>query len=322
MFLFNLPSIPSLLPTYLLDSLFRAFTSACFVSMLNYIVRMQAIVQSHSQHQLQRNHDSDEKMTSKSSWKQLSDFADVAVLTVVLTFISHRVAALLVMESSAHGLIRLISSPMSACECFASVKFALGCSMLTTLKYLYEESIHTTLNMAISSHLASLMLMKLKQWHAHIDLLYALHSDQKYCGLCALFHNNWQNVPSFMNAVMKRILGFGTYTSIMLINQDFTSTSNSLRFWLLLIICYGLLTMQKHGDEPSSHSSGRNVFGMRMIALFVITLTVGNWEDILHIPLVFLGEMWYILYSNESATTCENTLETNNVQSEDLQSRR
>uniref|UniRef100_A0A8C4RBW7 Uncharacterized protein n=1 Tax=Eptatretus burgeri TaxID=7764 RepID=A0A8C4RBW7_EPTBU len=202
------------------------------------------------------------------------------------------------------SLSRLVSVCVGghACECFVSVKFAMGCAMLTTLKYLYEGSIHTTLNMAISSHLASLMLLKLKQWHTHIDLLYALHSDQKYCGLCALFHNNWQNVPSFMNAVMKRILGFGTYTSVMLLNQDFTSTPNSLRFWLLLIICYGLLTMQKHGKL---HSSGRNVFGMRMIALFVITLTVGNWEDILHIPLVFFGEMWYILYSNESATTCE-----------------
>ncbi|NXA00374.1 TMM82 protein, partial [Nesospiza acunhae] len=91
-----------------------------------------------------------------------------------------------------------------------------------------------------------------------------------------------------------------------LINRDFLSTGEAVRFWTPLSICYTLLVvyMQEESRQSTGRGAAFRTVLVRMGGLFILLLAVGRWTDILHVFVSLLGELWCLLHSGVLLESC------------------
>ncbi|KFM01871.1 Transmembrane protein 82, partial [Aptenodytes forsteri] len=248
----------------------------------------------------------------------------VAVLTGVLALVGSRVAALVVLEFSLRAVSTILSLGKGAhsSQLYLLCQYSLGCGVSCSLSFLLEGAPHGTCNLALAAGLAGLLATYARRLAHHICTLYELHSRARYCGVCILLLAAGHGIPRLLRNALAITFAVADLAAVALINQDFLSTAEAVRFWTPLTICYTLLVIYMQ-DLPW----GRRKRGSRKMldpilwggggwgeahmdpgfwggGLFILLLTVGRWTDVLHVLVSLLGELWCLLRAGVMLEAC------------------
>ncbi|XP_046324873.1 transmembrane protein 82 isoform X1 [Marmota monax] len=292
-----LPSLPSLeWGSSLLDSLLQGLVGAFGISVLNSLLKVYFFVGCANDPKRQP-----EKERLRAQWAWLETL-HLAGLALLLTVVGSRVAALVVLEFSLRAVSTLLSlgkqgsRSAERLQLFLLSQFSLGCGLACALSVLQEGAPHSTLNLLLSLGLAALLSAGARRLHHHVCRLYELHSAQRYCGVCLGLLAGAHGLPRLLGRALAVAFAVGDLAAVVLINQDFLSTSEAVRFWTPLTICYTLLVihMQEEQQRFSLQSQVQTVL-VRMGGLFVLLLTVGRWMDLLGVLVSLLGELWCLV---------------------------
>ncbi|NXF12477.1 TMM82 protein, partial [Smithornis capensis] len=183
-------------------------------------------------------------------------------------------------------------------------QYSLGCGVSCALSFLLEGAPHRSWNLALAAGLAGLLALQCRRLARHACALYELHSRARYCGLCILLLSDGHRIPRLLRTALAVTFAVADLAAVELINRDFLSTAEAVRFWTPLTICYTLLVVYM---QEESRQSGGPVFRtvlVRMGGLFILLLTVGRWIDILHVLLSLLGELWCLLRARVLLESC------------------
>ncbi|XP_007905156.2 transmembrane protein 82 isoform X1 [Callorhinchus milii] len=282
------------LSTSLVDSLLQGVIGACAVCVLCNLLRMHLYIlclngPSHLRREAS-------KLRAQS---QLLEFLHLVIMSGLFSVVGARVSSLVVLEFSLRTVSMLLSAKQEACgaQAFLLCQYSLGCGMTASLSYLNESAPHSTCSLALSTGLAGLLAWSLEKLVRHVTTMYQLHSTERYCGACLSLLTTWHQVPALLGHAMKIAFAVADVAAIFLINRDFLTASEALRFWTPLTICYTLLViyMQEEQKQKSSEQSCIQTVCVRMGGLLILTLTVGRWVDVLHVLLSLLGELWCLI---------------------------
>ncbi|XP_006914391.2 transmembrane protein 82 [Pteropus alecto] len=302
--MFSLPSLPSWLPglsslewgSSLLDSLLQGLIGAFGVSVLNSLLKVYFFVSCANNPERRL-----EKERLRARWALL-ETAHLAGLALILTAVGTRVAALVVLEFSLRAVSTLLSLGKGArgterLQLYLLCQFSLGCGLTCGLSFLQEDAPHRTLNLLLGLGLAALLSRVARRLCRHVCHLYELHSSQDYCGVCLGLLAGARGLPKLLGRALAMAFAVGNLAAVALINRDFLTTSEAVRFWTPLTICYTLLVIYMQEEQrlsPGLQSQVQTVL-VRMGGLFVLLLTVGRWLDLLGVLISLLGELWCLM---------------------------
>ncbi|XP_057289008.1 transmembrane protein 82 isoform X2 [Pezoporus wallicus] len=185
-------------------------------------------------------------------------------------------------------------------------QYSLGCGVSCGLSFLLEGAPHSTCNLALAAGLAGLLACSARRLARHVCTLYELHSPAQYCGVCILLLSTGHRIPRLLRQALAITFTVADLAAVALINRDFLSTGEAIRFWTPLTICYTLLIIYMQ-EEPQQSSGRRPVLQtvlVRMGGLFILLLTVGHWVDIFHVLISLLGELWCLLHARVMLEAC------------------
>uniref|UniRef100_H0YV11 Transmembrane protein 82 n=1 Tax=Taeniopygia guttata TaxID=59729 RepID=H0YV11_TAEGU len=173
----------------------------------------------------------------------------VLVLTPVLALVGSRVAALVVLEFSLRAVSTILSLGKGAhsSQLYLLCQYSLGCGLSCGLSFLLEGAPHRSWNLALAAGLAGLLALHARRLARHVCALYELHSRQRYCGLCILLLAAGHGIPRLLRSALAVTFAVADLAAVELINRDFLSTGEAVRFWTPLTICYTLLVVYMQG---------------------------------------------------------------------------
>ncbi|XP_065594129.1 transmembrane protein 82 isoform X3 [Cyrtonyx montezumae] len=286
----------------LLDALLRGLVGACATSVLCSLLRVYLYIQCLNDPARQ-----DLRAALAARWWALEPL-HVLLLTAVLALVGSRVAALVVLEFSLRAISTLLSLSKGthSIQLLLLCQFSLGCGLSCGLSFLLEGAPHGTCNLLLAAGLAGLLAVHALRLALHTCTLYELHSRAQYCGVCMLLLTSGHGVPRLLRKALLVAFVVADLAAIALINRDFLSTAEAVRFWTPLTICYTLLVVYMQEEQRSStgRQSAYQTVLVRMGGLFILLLTVGRWTDILHIFLSLLGELWCLLHTGVLLEVC------------------
>ncbi|XP_069731068.1 transmembrane protein 82 [Phaenicophaeus curvirostris] len=283
-----LPALPGLAWGWaLLDALLQGLVGACAVSVLCSLLKVYLYIQCLNDPSRQA-----EKEALRTQ-RQVLEPLQVVVLTGVLALVGSRVAALVVLEFSLRAISTVLALRKGAqsIQLYLLCQYSLSCGVSCALSFLLEEAPHGTSNLALAVGLAGLLATYARRLAHHVCTLYELHSRGQYCGVCILLLSNGHRIPRLLRNALAVTFAVADLAAVALINRDFLSTAEAVRFWTPLTICYTLLVTYMQEEQSSPH---RTVL-VRMGGLFILLLTVGRWSDVLHVLVSLLGELWCLL---------------------------
>ncbi|XP_075394465.1 transmembrane protein 82 [Tenrec ecaudatus] len=298
--MFSLLALPSWLPglpslewgSNLLDALLQGLIGACGVSILSSLLKVYFFVR------CTKDPERRQLEEERLQWASL-ETVHLAGLALILTFVGARVAALVVLEFSLRAVSMLLSLGKGSkgkerLQLYLLCQYSLGCSLSCGLSFLQEGAPHRTLNLLLALGLATLLCRGARRLRRHVYRLYELHSSQRYCGLCLGLLAGAHDLPKLLGRALTVAFAVGELAAVALINRDFLTASEAVRFWTPLTICYTLLVIymqEEQRQHPGMQGQVQTVL-VRMGGLFVLLLTVGRWLDLLGILASLLGELW------------------------------
>ncbi|OCT55698.1 hypothetical protein XELAEV_18000059mg, partial [Xenopus laevis] len=134
-------------------------------------------------------------------------------------------------------------------QLFLLCQFSLGCGVSCSLDYLHEGAPHRTWNLLLAVGLSWLILWQSRRMCRHVGIMYQLHSRERYCGVCLSLLASWHDIPPFLRRALKVAFLVSDLAAVAVINRDFLSTSEAMRFWTPLTICYTLLVIYMQGGS-------------------------------------------------------------------------
>ncbi|KAJ1142202.1 hypothetical protein NDU88_008529 [Pleurodeles waltl] len=253
-----------------------------------------------------------DKQSEKESIRRqgrLMEELHFCVLTVIFTVVGTRVAALVVLEFSLRAVSMLLSQnqgTQSSSQLFFLCQYSLGCGITCGLDFLHEGAPHRTWSLVLAVGLASLIMFYSRRLCRHICTMYELHSKERYCGACISLLTTWHSIPRGLCNALKMTFIVADLAAISLINKDFLTTSEAVRFWTPLTICYTLLViyMQEEQQQNPSDQMVYQTVCVRMGGLLILMLTVGRWSDILHIFISLVAELWCLIRAGVMLDIC------------------
>ncbi|XP_049731837.1 transmembrane protein 82 [Elephas maximus indicus] len=300
--MFSLLALPSWLPglpspewgSSFLDSLLQGLIGACGVSILSSLLKVYFFVGCAKDPERWQ----PEKERLLAQWASL-EMVHLTGLALILTVVGARVAALVVLEFSLRAISTLLSLGKGSqgterLQLYLLCQYSLGCGLTCGLSFLQEGAPHRTLNLLLALGLAALLGSGARRLRRHVYRLYELHSSRHYCGVCLGLLAGAQDIPELLGRALAVAFAVGNLAAVALINRDFLTTSEAVRFWTPLTICYTLLVIymqEEQRQHPSMQRQAQTVL-VRMGGLFVLLLTVGRWLDLLGILFSLLGELW------------------------------
>ncbi|XP_068068909.1 transmembrane protein 82 [Anomalospiza imberbis] len=299
-----LPAFPGLAWGWaLLDALLQGLVGACAVSVLCSLLKVYLYIQ------CVNNPERQAEKEAIAARRPLLEPLHVLVLTAVLALVGSRVAALVVLEFSLRAVSTILSlsgKGAHSSQLYLLCQYSLGCGVSCALSFLLEGAPHRSCNLALAAGLAGLLALHARRLARHVCALYELHSRQRYCGVCILLLAAGHGIPRLLRNALALTFAVADLAAVELINRDFLSTAEAVRFWTPLTICYTLLVV--YMQEESRQSTGRGpafrTVVVRMGGLFILLLTVGRWTDILHVFVSLLGEIWCLLRSGVLLESC------------------
>ncbi|XP_027567236.2 transmembrane protein 82 [Pipra filicauda] len=298
-----LPAFPGLAWGWaLLDAFLQGLVGACAVSVLCSLLKVYLYVQ--CLHNPERQVEKEAIREQRAVLEPLH----VLVLTGVLALVGSRVAALVVLEFSLRAVSTVLSHGKGAhsSQLYLLCQYSLGCGVSCSLSFLLEGAPHRSWNLLLAAGLAGLLALQCRRLVRHVCALYGLHSRERYCGLCILLLSHGHRVPALLRRALAVAFAVADLAAVELINRDFLSTAEAVRFWTPLTICYALLVVYMQ-EEARQSADGGPVFQtvlVRMGGLFILLLTVGRWSDILHVLVSLLGELWCLLHAGVLLRAC------------------
>nr|XP_010591691.2 transmembrane protein 82 [Loxodonta africana] len=222
-----------------------------------------------------------EKERLLAQWASL-EMVHLTGLALILTVVGARVAALVVLEFSLRAISTLLSLGKGSqgterLQLYLLCQYSLGCGLTCGLSFLQEGAPHRTLNLLLALGLAALLGSGARRLRRHVYRLYELHSSRHYCGVCLGLLAGAQDIPELLGRTLALAFAVGNLAAVALINRDFLTTSEAVRFWTPLTICYTLLVIymqEEQRQHPSVQRQAQTVL-VRMGGLFVLLLTVG-----------------------------------------------
>ncbi|XP_067873471.1 transmembrane protein 82 [Heterodontus francisci] len=273
-----------------IDSLLQGVIAACAISILNHLLRIHLQIQCMNEPARVG-----VKASKLRSQRQIVDSLHLCILTIIFSIVGSRVSSLVVLEFSLRTLSMLLSNNhgTSNKQIFLLCQFSVGCGMTASLSYLNEGAPHSTLSLVLSTGLTGLIMWYVWKLAKHISMMYELHSKERYCGVCILLLATWHQIPKLLCNALKIVFIVADVAAIFLINRDFITTSEAIRFWTPLTICYTLLViyMQEEQKQNPTMQNTYQTVSVRMGGLLILTLTVGKWVDVFHVLLSLVGEM-------------------------------
>ncbi|XP_060115037.1 transmembrane protein 82 [Heteronotia binoei] len=287
----------------LLDSSLQGLVGACAVAVLCSLVRLHIYLQCSSEPGRQA-----DKEAVAGGRRALLERLHVCVLTALLTVVGSRVAALVVLEFSLRALSTLLALPKGAhsSQLFLLCQYSLGCGVSCSLSYLQEGAPHRTWNLLLSAGLAGLLTHYVWRLARHVFALYELHCRERYCGACLFLLASWPGIPQLLCNALKLTFLVADLAAVALINRDFLTTAEAVRFWTPLTICYTLLVIymqEEQRQNPSQQMVYQTVF-VRMGGLLILLMTVGRWTDILNVLISLVGELWCLAQAGAALDIC------------------
>ncbi|XP_055515105.1 transmembrane protein 82 [Leucoraja erinacea] len=284
-----------------IDSILQGLIAACAISILDHLLRIHLHIQC-------LNDPARVGVARLQLPGRAVHSLRLFILTSLFSSLGARVASLVVLEFSLRTISSLLSRNhrRSDKQIFLQGQFSLGCGMVASLSFLMEGAPHSTVSLALSAALAGTIAAYVRRLATHVGLMYELHSSERYCGLCILLLTTWRNIPTLLSNALKLVFIVADLAAIFLINKDFISTSEAVRFWTPLTICYTLLViyMQEEQRQNPSEQSAYQTVVVRMGGLLILTLTVGRWADVVHVLLSLLGETWCLVQAGPMLEVC------------------
>ncbi|XP_054031820.1 transmembrane protein 82 [Dryobates pubescens] len=291
----------------LLDSVLQGLVGACAVSVLCSLMKVYLYIQCLNDPARQA------QQAALRAQRGALEPLHVAVLTAALALLGSRVAALVVLEFSLRAVSTLLSlrkgTPSS--QLYLLCQYSLACGMSCSLSFLLEGAPHGTCNLALAAGLAGLLAAYSRRLARHVCSLYELHSRERYCGVCLLLLASGHGIPRLLRNALAIAFALADLAAVELINRDFLSTLEAVRFWTPLTICYTLLVI--HMQEGPRQSAYQTVL-VRMGGLFILLLTVGRWPDVCHVLVSLLAEFWCLLHASVMLDVCQQQDSTQQLQ--------
>ncbi|XP_054706033.1 transmembrane protein 82-like isoform X4 [Grus americana] len=241
-----LPALPWLAWGWaLLDTLLQGLVGACAVSVLCSLLKVYLYIQCLNNPERQA-----EKEAIRAQWWVLEPL-HVVVLTGVLALVGSRVAALVVLEFSLRAISTVLSLSKGAhsSQLYLLCQYSLGCGVSCGLSFLLEGAPHGTCNLLLAAGLAGLLATYARRLARHVCTLYELHSRARYCGICILLLASGHGIPQLLRNALAVTFTVADLAAVALINRDFLSTAEAVRFWTPLTICYTLLVIYMQGSR-------------------------------------------------------------------------
>uniref|UniRef100_A0A673MAI1 Transmembrane protein 82-like n=1 Tax=Sinocyclocheilus rhinocerous TaxID=307959 RepID=A0A673MAI1_9TELE len=216
------------------------------------------------------------------------------ILTVLLSVVGSRVASLIVLEFSLRAISARITGGSVRCQ------FSLGCALTCSLNFLHEGAPQGWLSRLLAVGLSWFLASRCSRVWRHVNTMYPIHSTQRYCGLCIGLLTTGTSILAWLCSALIITFSVSGIAAISNINQNFLSTTEALRFWTPLTICYTLLVV--YMNEDRHQSPGQQILNTVVVhlgGLFVLLITVGSWSDVLHVLICFIGEAACLLPSQD-----------------------
>ncbi|XP_027880368.1 transmembrane protein 82 isoform X3 [Xiphophorus couchianus] len=217
-------------------------------------------------------------------------------VTGILAIVGSRVASLVVLEFCLRAVSGLLTAGSETRKFLQQLlvqsQFSLGCAISCSLHFLHEGASQRWLCLLLAAALSWYLAKKAAALLHHVIALYKLHSSQRYCGICISLLTSGCYLQPMLCRTMIIAFFVAVLAAVSIINQQFLSATEALRFWTPLTICYTLLVvyMQEEQHRLPSSQAVLNAVVVRLGGLMVLMLTVGCWADVFHILICFLGE--------------------------------
>ncbi|XP_054465513.1 transmembrane protein 82 [Anoplopoma fimbria] len=284
------------LDTNPLNSLLQGLVGACGISVLCSLIRLYLFLEEESSSD--RNDTSSQRTPSHQSRTNTGLVGKLQFLFVtgILAVVGSRVASLVVLEFC----LRAVSGYLTAGpeskkfvqQLLVQSQFSLGCALSCSLHFIHEGAAQRWLCLLLAAALSWFLAKQSTLLLHHALALYKLHSSQRYCGVCISLLTSGRCLLPMLCRAMVITFSVAVVAAISIINQQFLSATEALRFWTPLTICYTLLVvyMQEEQHRLPGSQAVLNTVVVRLGGLTVLMLTVGRWADVLHILMCFLGE--------------------------------
>lgn len=149
--------------------------------------------------------------------------------------------------------------------------------MSCSLSFLLEGAPHRSWNLFLAAGLAGLLALHARRLARHVCALYELHSRARYCGVCILLLAAGHGIPRLLRNALALTFTVADLAAVELINRDFLSTGEAVRFWTPLTICYTLLVVYMQGGWGAGPLQGV-LRGMWGCVGYVGSVMGGMWD--------------------------------------------
>uniref|UniRef100_A0A8C6SEK7 Transmembrane protein 82 n=1 Tax=Neogobius melanostomus TaxID=47308 RepID=A0A8C6SEK7_9GOBI len=277
---------------------FEGFVGACGISVLCSLIRVHHFTEMCGY----VTNDSESRNMPSSllanglggQWKSSLQFWALALL---LALVGSRVSSLILLEFILRALTAWGSLDLLLVQC----QFSLGCGLTCTLVYIHQGAPHSTLGLVLAAALSwKLANYCLGLWR-HVAKLYPLHSKERYCGKCITLLTSGHGILATLQKVVILAFALAAAVSTATVFENFLSQKDALKLWTPLTLCYTLLVVyiQEGQNQQTATEALIHSVVVRLGALFVLMLTVGDWTDVLHVLIAFLGEAVCLLPSQD-----------------------
>uniref|UniRef100_A0A4W6EQH0 Transmembrane protein 82 n=1 Tax=Lates calcarifer TaxID=8187 RepID=A0A4W6EQH0_LATCA len=235
----------------------------------------------------------------RGNWKTLLQFWS---LTFLLSLVGSRVSSLIVLEFSLRAVLAWASAGLVSIDLLLiQCQFSLGCCLTCTMVFLHQGAPHSSLSLFLAAALGWALASVCHNLWSHVARLYPLHSTERYCGKCITLLTSGHTILASLQRVVVLVFALATVASTAMVYDHFLSQKDALKFWTPLTLCYTLLVVYIQEDQQRQTGAEAllHTVVLRLGALLVLMLTVGDWSDVLHVLITFLGEAVCLLPSQD-----------------------
>lgn len=234
----------------------------------------------------------------------LSSGIQFILLAGVLSLVGPRVSSLMVLEFCLRAFLASLISGQGGLhevttQFLIQSQFSLGCALTCTLQFLHAGAPHRWLSLLLAAGLSWFLSRQAQRLWAHVGQLYPRHYTRRDCGVCLVLISSREALLPKLRRGVVMTFTMATVAATAVVFQHFLLGAEDLRFWIPMTLCYVLLLLRVLEDQQNS--PGGEVLlrsaALRVGALFVWLLMVGNLTDVLQVLFCFLGEAVCLLPS-------------------------
>ncbi|XP_039972322.1 solute carrier family 25 member 34 isoform X3 [Xiphias gladius] len=289
-----------------IDCFLRGLVGACGISVLCNLMRVYHFIQTCSDSETESKRRSSSPINPlRGNWRTALQFWS---LTLLLSLVGSRVSSLIVLEFSLRAVSAWSSAGMDANGrslgldlLLIQCQFSLGCCLTCTLVFLHQGAPHSSLSLFLAAALGWALASVSHSLWSHVARLYPLHSKERYCGKCITLLTSGHTILASLQRVVVLAFALANLASTATVYDHFLSQKDALKFWTPLTLCYTMLVVYIQEDQQR-HTGAEALLHtvvLRLGALLVLMLTVGDWFDVLHVFVTFLGEAACLLPSQD-----------------------